>query len=213
MLLLCTQATVFAQGNNVPAVSAELPPTNNIDSDSLTPRAVFNLLSFTGTSSSGQATLAWKTDSRSHFSEFVLERGIDENSFSAVGEVLVAASNKTNSFTYVDGKPGIGRNFYRLKMTDSSGNSTYSTTIAVTHIPINNLQVHYAASSGTVALAGMEASLSYQLKVYNCNGQLMLQKAVATTAPSISISQLPHGLYVVYATDGVTAPVGQKIIW
>ena len=211
MVLLCAWGDAFSQGNIVQDNLAEQQVVNNTDSLAL--QAAFNLLSFSGANSSGQNTLTWKTDSRSHFSSFTLERSVDETVFSAIGDVSAASSNKTNSFTYADNKPLPGHNFYRLKMTDSSGKSIYSTVIAITYIAVNNLQVHYDAASGTVTITGIEAGNACQLKVYNCNGQIMLQKTTTTTALSISISQLPHGLYVVYATDGAAALVSRKIIW
>lgn len=174
---------------------------------------VFNLLSFTGTNSSGQNVLTWKTDYRANYTHFTLEHSLDAIQFSALGEVVQPAGSKTNSYTYTDSKPAAGRNYYRLKMTDAGGTITYSSITVVNNTPAMNLQIQYEAGSGTVAITGIVAGNVYQLKIYNSSGQLQLQKAVSSEQASVSISQLMHGLYVVYITDGVAAPVSRKIIW
>ncbi len=175
--------------------------------------AAFSLLSFTVSTSNGQNIFAWKTDSRSLFTHFILERSNDRNQFTAISDINQPVASKTNSFTYIESKPAAGRTYYRLKMTDSSGAVTYSTIISVNNTPFSNLQIQYEAGSGMIAISGATTGNTYQLKLYNCSGQMLLQKTVSADQPAISISQFAHGLYVIYVTDGITAPVSRKIIW
>lgn len=89
-----------------------------------------NLLSFAGRRNANGHALSWITSSEQNSAHFTLERGFNDQSFTAITQVQAAGNSNTNQFySYLDAKPIPGKNFYRLKMTDRDGSSRYSNVV------------------------------------------------------------------------------------
>jgi hypothetical protein len=89
-----------------------------------------NLLSFAGRRNTNGHALSWITASEQNSDHFILERGFNDQSFTAITRVQAAGNSNTNRFySYLDAKPIPGKNFYRLKMMDRDGTSRYSNIV------------------------------------------------------------------------------------
>jgi len=89
-----------------------------------------NLLSFAGRRNPNGHALSWITAAEQNSDHFILERGFNEQNFTAITQVQAAGNSNTNRFySYLDAKPIPGKNFYRLKMTDRDGSSRYSNIV------------------------------------------------------------------------------------
>lgn len=179
--------------------------------NSINVSSAFNLLSFTANNNGAYNYLAWKLASQANIAHIVVERSTDGNSFLDINNIIVNISIK--NYNYQDTKPAADKNYYRLKIVDTNNLINYSTVATVINKSTIDLQILYDAQSGKVTVAGMQNNRTYQLEIYSCNGQLVSKKNNNTTQLVISISDLPHGLYVAYASDGTTATVSRKIIW
>jgi serine protease len=89
-----------------------------------------NLLSFAGRRNTNGHALSWITASEQNSDHFILERGFNDQSFTAITRVQAAGNSNINRFySYLDAKPIPGKNFYRLKMMDRDGTSRYSNIV------------------------------------------------------------------------------------
>ncbi len=94
------------------------------------------ILSFSGNLFGGNAVqLAWQTSIEKSNAGFTVQRSADSLSFNDIGKVASKAQggNGTapNNYGFEDDTLLIGNNYYRLKITDSSGQFWYSNVIVV----------------------------------------------------------------------------------
>jgi len=88
------------------------------------------LKNFTATKKLTASDLSWTTASEVNCLGFDIERSLDGNRFSKIGNVISKSTNgnsNTNlNYSFQDNKPSIGNNYYRLKQIDVDGNYKYS---------------------------------------------------------------------------------------
>ena len=88
------------------------------------------LESFTAKEKEHTVQLNWDISSNSNPRSFEIEKSIDATSFSGIGTVLSNANSATQ-YSFTDQAPFRGMAYYRLKMTDMNGITTYSATISI----------------------------------------------------------------------------------
>lgn len=89
-----------------------------------------NLLTFTARAFNENANLRWSTASERNLAYFAIERSADEQNFTEIGRAPASNSNRVASYSYddVNAKPyaASGILYYRLRMADADGRTTYS---------------------------------------------------------------------------------------
>jgi hypothetical protein len=88
-----------------------------------------HLLSFTGNTADCIASIEWTTADAVNFSKFELQRSKDGSPFATIASLPYLRAK--NSYQYLDKETGNGDLFYRLKMVDIDGHSTFSHIISV----------------------------------------------------------------------------------
>jgi hypothetical protein len=102
------------------------------------------LLTFDAEPKGNTVELKWLTVNEVENESFTIERSTDGVSYEKIGTKPGAGnSNEVLSYRFVDGKPLIGTNYYRVKLTSSSGAEEYSMVTPV------NVE---AESEGTVRI-------------------------------------------------------------
>ena len=93
------------------------------------------LKNFTAIKKSSASELSWTTASEINCDGFEIERSLDGNRFSKIGNIKSKStngnSNTTLQYYFQDSKPLIGTNYYRLKQMDIDGNYKYSNVATV----------------------------------------------------------------------------------
>jgi hypothetical protein len=89
-----------------------------------------------GVTKEGSVSLAaWITESERNNSHFNLQRSLDGNSFTTLGQVSTKAVNGNSdvalNYDFTDESPEIGHNYYRLEQVDQDGNLSYSKIVDV----------------------------------------------------------------------------------
>jgi trimeric autotransporter adhesin len=107
------------------------------------PTLPLQLLSFKGDWKNNAAYLQWETANESNTSHFIVERSNDGNNFNDIGTVAANGNSTTQiSYAYTDNDAASQPSpviYYRLKLVDINGRSTYSKIISI-HLS-NNLDV------------------------------------------------------------------------
>lgn len=79
------------------------------------------LLSFTAKREAANAVLVqWQTASESNNSHFTIERSGDGRNYTAIGQVAAGPSTGAG-YSFIDGQPFAGNNYYRLRQHDRNG--------------------------------------------------------------------------------------------
>jgi hypothetical protein len=89
-----------------------------------------NLISFLGKNIENAIQLNWKTTSETNFSHFEIQKSADSKEFGTVGKV---DGNNQSFYNFTDTNPTESQNYYKLKMIDLDGTSSFSKTISVNY--------------------------------------------------------------------------------
>ncbi|MBN8853186.1 MAG: hypothetical protein BGO55_13380 [Sphingobacteriales bacterium 50-39] len=155
----------------------------------------------------GSVKLGWETKMEQNSSRFEIERSATGSSWSTVGTVQANGnSSNTSSYSYTDGSPLQGANYYRLKMIDLDGSAVYSEvkvveTAAVSHI---SFFPNPARDYVNVTLGGMNAATATVRIINQAGAVLQEKKAQAGTTVTFSLQQYTTGFYIlsVMSSDG-----------
>lgn len=76
--------------------------------------------------------LSWESNAETRSKNFVVERSIDQIKFNPLGQVAASVSSSTKkSYSLTDQKPILGKNYYRLKFYDDTGQEVIYKTLTV----------------------------------------------------------------------------------
>ncbi len=169
-----------------------------------------SLLSFAGTIKGSDALLQWQTTNEKNIQKFDVERSLDANHFSAITAVAAANTAGKHAYDYTDiafsaisGKQN-NAVYYRLKMADADGRSSYSSVIRLVRSSggVTGISVYPNPVAGSLNLriANM-ASGGYSIVINGISGKQYYNSSY--TLPqgesfiSIPLGSLSKGVYVV----------------
>lgn len=158
------------------------------------------LTSFAAVIRNCEAKIDWETDNAVNFSHFVIERSNDGRNFTAIAQIPYRQSN----YTYSDPVNNNKTIFYRLKMVDIDGSSSYSTVVAVrASCQLNNLKVYPTVTDNTVQVILPQGYEAARLELYNVSGQLMRPGVNGSgTVRNIELGSLPRAVYMLRVING-----------
>jgi hypothetical protein len=140
------------------------------------------LLSFYGLPGDGGVELHWTTATEHNSDYFAIERSLDGEKFNELlRETAAGTSMVQRAYSTVDYSAPVGKNYYRLRMVDYSGEFTYSKIIAVEN-PFVKTQVIVSpnpvsiGSDLDVRITGADAGEMY-FELYD-----MMGRRISTTA-------------------------------
>ena len=148
--------------------------------------------------------VAWKTAMEFNAKGFQVEWSVDGKNFEFIG--FVTANNRPSNYTFTHETPEMGDNYYRLQELDNTGKTTQSPTVNVlrTDLAVTELTVTPNPATETVVLnlpTTIDATESYELTIFNSNGQVVVARTLTATA-TLSVSSLATGMYQVVAQQG-----------
>jgi len=169
------------------------------------------LTGFTATRQENSALLKWNVAVESGIDHYEIQRGTSANNLATVGSVAAVNTNTLSAqYSYTDRAPATGMNYYRLKIVDMDGVSSYSIVIPLDFTTDGSATIHLypnpTADLLHIALpdpAGVISAL-----VINTRGQVV--RTVRSTAASvvdIPVSDLSKGIYIVEVDTGGTKQV------
>jgi hypothetical protein len=134
----------------------------------------------------------WTSLTEINMARYEIERSAGTFNFNTIGNIAAAANDAhEKSYTFSDLQPLQGNNYYRIKMIDKDGKTTYTNTILVKIInksvfsiypvPARDVLHIYTNSKATVCLI-------------NQSGNILLTKTIEGTG-TINVHALPAGIY------------------
>lgn len=169
------------------------------------------LQNFVGNLNNNNTLLKWNTLNEANTDKFIVERSTNNRDFEAIATVLSKGSG--NSFyQFTDfGINNLNSNvlYYRLKMQDKDGKSTYSAIVLVRLQSKTSISLSPNPTKGlaTLQLQTNAANENVQIKLYDQSGRLVLQQAhiisMGSTSLVLNLEQLQTGLYYLQVSSNM----------
>ncbi len=176
----------------------------------------YQLVSFTAAKVSAGVQLTWKVYNEGNYTGFTIERQ-DGSQFSPL---YVRQSDGSTTYTYIDTHPVTGVNTYRLKQSDIDDQISYSTPVSVSYGMADNslFNVYPNPARQTINInlnitkdSMAHVTPSYQMRIYNSAGAVMMQKQVNSIGLSQDVSAFTPGAYTVELKNNDGTSAGRSI--
>ena len=167
-----------------------------------------HLLDFAASKTANGSELVWKTENEKFYTNFTVERSIDNGqNYSILGGF---ASSDEGTYSFTDKKPVIAADTYRIKLEDLNGTITYSKAITLMYANVsdvnnNAVNVYPNPAVSTINLAIVQnsvdltkgANATYNINITNSMGKILKTITTAQSTWQGNISSLSPGTYVV----------------
>ncbi len=152
--------------------------------------------------------LQWKTITERNSRGFEIQRSRDGVTFAALGFVNSQSVNGGGSnYSYTDGLPLDGKNYYRLKQFDVDGSVSFSTIRFVEMNRKQSITVYPNPVSDVLNINTTGYDFAHaQLRIVDINGRVLRQQTISSNQVSINLRGLMSGVYAGEITENkVTA--------
>lgn len=173
--------------------------------DSIPVSLPLTLLSFTASKVNATAYLQWNTDMESNTSRFVIQKSMDNSSYTDIGSVpSVGNSTSVTKYSFTDKNLLNGTNYYRLKMVDVDGQYVYSDVKTVSHAG-NGLTLTVYPNPVTKGVLYIDASANCsRIELMDISGKIIKAINVRGMKHSLNVNDIAKGTYFisVITTEG-----------
>lgn len=179
-----------------------------------------SLLRFQANLKEKNALLNWSTTNHYNFSHFVVEKSVDARSFKEAAIVFAPETTSSeNNFNYKDNLQNCTDKtiYYRLKMVDVDGKSSYSETRMLRLTEEQKVQISTFPNPATNEVRVMipnnwqEKMVTYE--IYNSTGVLVqrYQNKQAAQVQQLNVRQLKTGNYILKVNNGINTSTSKFI--
>lgn len=162
-----------------------------------------DLLAFSAKKQDRDVVLYWATANEENNDYFTIEKSTDGRNFTTIGEVAGAGnSDNVIEYDFMDEKPAIGKNYYRLKQTDFDGAYEYFNIQTVDFKGAGNVSIYPNPVTDRLTVNTVDTE-NVTVQIFNLMGQLVQQ----SNQTSINLADIAKGTYFVKVTDSSTQAV------
>jgi len=170
------------------------------------PALGLGLLSFNAKKASSNSLVSWNVKNEGTSTTFYVQRSIDTGkTFESIGSMQ---SDGSGIYSFLDKKPVIGQNQYRLQLYDLNRALSYSQIVTLIYTPVDNIAAvninifpNPAANIINLAIApGLKAS-TYHVSIVNSLGAVVKESTFQQNSWNANISNLKPGSYLVQVTN------------
>lgn len=187
-------------GRNNPTIDAGLVPEGALP---------VKLVQFGAVKEGATAKISWRTTSEVNASHFEVQRSADARTWVKIGTVAATGSEKTGSrYTFTDGTPVRGLNFYRLRTVDLDGTSESSNIVSLDFAKgvAEAAYVYPNPASESIRFSSdLDLSRVRSVSVTDVRGNVVYT-AGSIAAEGISATRFKTGLHIIRVrmVDGTT---------
>jgi hypothetical protein len=167
------------------------------------------LLYFNASLEGSAVKLNWATSLEENFDRFIVQRSANGKQFESLGDVAGVGSNVhniENDYSFIDGNPKLGLNYYRLKALDLDGSFELYKTVAVDFSGNKKVWVNQNPSTGEgISFStNFDASQSDNIVLIDNLGKEIKRGGVSQLNGQVTFdSSVTPGVYLLkYFTDG-----------
>ena len=163
------------------------------------------LTDFTAQKQQAKVLLSWGTEQETNSDKFIIERSADGMHFNGIKSIPAKGYSylKTN-YTAEDLQPIIGKNYYRLKMTDKDGHFEYSNIRIVDFTKSGNyISLYPNPAKEIIIIEHKLTGKNIIVTVADAAGKIVIKQNFYTTPLiTVNINTLRPGMYILTAGDG-----------
>lgn len=149
----------------------------------------------------GNLEFKWETASEEDMDAFEIQKSTDGITFTTVASIT--ATNTANKYTYTLNSLFEGKNFFRLKMVETTGKFTNSNILQYNSNKEGQSILRPTVSTSNVVLYSKNNSQGQSVAtLYNTQGQSVKQVSVLSGATMIDIADLKSGIYILKLASG-----------
>lgn len=152
------------------------------------PTLPVKLSNFQGKSIKNEIELSWVAQSEINLKEYEIEKSKNNLDWNTIGTVL---PNSISKYSFVDSKPFVGDNYYRLKQVDQDGNFNYSNIITISQNS-NSINIYPNPVFSILEIKGTEVKENSQIRITDVFGRTVLMQDFSK---NIDVSNLIAGNY------------------
>ncbi len=146
------------------------------------------------------ALLKWSTAQESNTDKFYIEHSIDGVHFNTIASLPAAGnSGTTTQYSYQDDYPYPGVNYYRIRLVDLDGKTTYSTTKAIQFDELQTrlvqLSPNPAKNKVNIFIPGNKSLL--KVKLVDATGRILHDFEMKSDRLTIPVAHLAQGVYYI----------------
>lgn len=150
--------------------------------------------------------LTWATTHEYNSSAFDIERSEDGSNWVRIGSVKsIGGDRRVTNYSFTDRQPLLGKNIYRLKQIDLSGEFSYSDIVSVelSGQSFSSYNVYPNPAKDKISIYAKGGfSPGAQVQLYQKNGMLIQTKMIqSSNAQTMDISDLSNGIYFMRIVD------------
>ncbi|MEO6950079.1 MAG: ELWxxDGT repeat protein [Ginsengibacter sp.] len=159
--------------------------------------APVTLMKFTASKVNKSVALNWQTTNEVNTSVFEIERA-GKSDFVKIGDVAAMNKSGVHNYKMTDAQPLNGSNFYRLKMVDIDGKSTYSNIERVDFNVVEQVLISPNPAANELKINNVNG---YDLvQVLDASGRIVHQQKISGDRFVGNIQKLTPGTYMVRLT-------------
>jgi Secretion system C-terminal sorting domain len=158
------------------------------------------LTAFTAELNKNTVQLAWHTATETNNKGFDIQRSIEGKVWQSLGFVDGAGTTLLpQDYLFLDEKPYIGTNYYRLKQTDIDGAVSFSKIVSVTNAKDLTYQIAPNPTKGffVVNAPKIDESTPLSIVVFDMLGRKVVTKSAPTHTTELDLSAYSAGTYIV----------------
>lgn len=143
-----------------------------------------------------KSRLSWSTGTELNFSKFIIEKSKNGSDFTAIGTIMAKGDNSIYGF---EDELQDAITYYRLKMVDIDGKTSFSKVVSVTTGFVKNqLLMSPNPAINIVTVIHPKTSRASSVAVTTLDGRDILRQSVEAGADktNIDLSMLPAGIYL-----------------
>jgi hypothetical protein len=165
----------------------------------------FQLLSFTDTVIGQHVQLMWVSANDEPIAYYVIQSATDTASFHAISGVTGGKDSAISRYSFTDPTPESGVVYYRLKMEDTAGNTSYSPVLTVNlgGTP-SALTVYPNPVNSYVYVVVPNSTTQSRFSLFDMSGQVVKTVGVGpgTYSIGINVATLNPGVYLLIWSNG-----------
>jgi len=209
--------TFISHSNNALQTSTLSPSSNSLQV-SVAPLSIISLQltgqasvalplvisSFTASKAGSAVRLDFSTAQEQHAAEFDIERSAEGSKYTSIGTVKAQGNSSTsNKYLFYDNSPLPSMNYYRLKLIDLDGKSSFSKVVALKFTGNTSFEVLANPAKDVLNIQLNMPTGAVKVQMIDATGRLVkalvLNATGSTVSTSIDISTLQKGLYYISA--------------
>ncbi len=150
-------------------------------------------------------TVKWKVDEQQDVVSYMVERSTDGYTFSEAGIVFPLVN--TDAYSYIDANPAGGKNYYRLRIKETTGKLTYSQVVIVNLKAGISVSLYPNPVADILTIQQFGGVRNKSAVLYDEKGSRLQQINLNSQQGQISMKPFPPGIYILKMDDGTVFKV------